>query len=209
MVYGQLESAWPVYGSVLVQADATADKPRDVAYVTAGRSSFLDGGIHVYGLDPRTGELLHHTCLDSPRPDPSKDTGTSCYMDGARSDILVSDGADLYLFQERLAGDLTRIPTPLQHGRGHRVYPPFPERGASGRHLITICGLLDDTYNEGTYWNYSGRDGAVEKELPLPAKDARDCVAFANFSGNAQPRDLVHKSRHKKVWVFDKNSAVM
>lgn len=55
----------------------------------------------------------------------------------------------------------------------------------------------------------SGRDGAVEKELPLPAKDARDCIAFANFSGNAQPRELVLKSRHKKVWVFDKNFEVM
>jgi len=161
LVSGQLESAWPVHGSVLVQADATADQPRTVVYVTAGRSSLLDGGIHVYGLNPHTGELLHHTCLDGPHPNPFEDTGMAGYMDGAKSDILVSDGSDLYLFQERFTGNLTRIPAPMrnmmsQRG-GDRIYPPFPERGASGRHLIATGGLLDDTYNEGTYWNYSAR----------------------------------------------------
>jgi len=164
LVCGQLESAWPVHGSVLVQTDTTADKPRTVAYVTAGRSSFLDGGIHVYGLNPHTGELLHHTCLDGPHPDPFSDTGMAGDMDGAKSDILVSDGADLYLFQERFTGNLTRIPTPMRNTKddrrrapGHRIYPASAERGASGRHLIATGGLLDDTYNEGTYWNYSNR----------------------------------------------------
>ena len=161
LVYGQLESAWPVHGSVLVQSDTTADKPRTVAYVTAGRSSFLDGGIHLYGIDPITGKQLHHTFLDGPHPDPWKDKGTPGCMDGAKSDILVSDGADLYLFQERFAGNLTRIPAPIQnvmsHRGGQRDYQSFPERGSSGRHLIATGGLLDDTYNEGTYWNYSQR----------------------------------------------------
>ncbi|MCK5801190.1 MAG: PQQ-binding-like beta-propeller repeat protein [Lentisphaeria bacterium] len=46
----QLESAWPVHGSILVQDD--------VAYCVAGRSSFLDGGLHFYALDMRTGKLL-------------------------------------------------------------------------------------------------------------------------------------------------------
>ena len=48
---GQLESAWPVQGSVLVQDG--------VVYFAAGRSSFLDGGILVYGLDAKSGKVLH------------------------------------------------------------------------------------------------------------------------------------------------------
>ncbi|MBN2131234.1 MAG: PQQ-binding-like beta-propeller repeat protein, partial [Sedimentisphaerales bacterium] len=44
---GQLESRWRVHGSVLIE--------RDVAYCTAGRSSYLDGGIFLFALDPGTG----------------------------------------------------------------------------------------------------------------------------------------------------------
>ena len=57
-VDGQLESAWPVHGSVLVQ--------NDVAYFTAGRSSHLDGGLRVYGLAADTGELRYQTLLVRP-----------------------------------------------------------------------------------------------------------------------------------------------
>jgi outer membrane protein assembly factor BamB len=42
--FDQIESAWPVPGSVLVQ--------NGVAYVCAGRSSFLDGGVYLCGLEP-------------------------------------------------------------------------------------------------------------------------------------------------------------
>lgn len=82
-------------------------------------------------------------------------------MDGAKSDILVSDGADLFLFQERLRGDLKRVPAAMQgmerERGGFRVFPPFPERGSSARHLMSTRGFLDDSYNEGTYWTYGAR----------------------------------------------------
>jgi len=151
--FGQVESAWPVHGSVLVQ--------RGVVYVTAGRSSYLDGGIRLYGLDPRTGKVLHTNRLDGPRPNPFLDKGTAGYMDGAKSDLLVSDGADLYLFQERFGSDLKRHPSPMQNlgkeSGGFRVYPPSPQRGSSGRRLMTTHGFLADVDNEGKYWTYGGR----------------------------------------------------
>ena len=159
--FGQVESVWPVHGSVVVERDVTSDPPRPVVYFTAGRSSYLDGGIYVYGVDPRTGELIHQTCLSGPRPDPYEDRGGAGYMDGAKSDILVSDGADLFLFQERFRSDLTRFPAPMQElGKergGFRVYPPAAERGSDAKRLIATRGFLDDSYNEGTYWTYSNR----------------------------------------------------
>jgi outer membrane protein assembly factor BamB len=159
--FGQVESAWPAHGSVLVQQDVTTALPRAVAYVTAGRSSFLDGGIHLYGLDPRTGEVLHENRLEGPLADPAKDRGGAGYMDGAKSDLLTSDGADIYLFQERFRSDLKRFPAPMQklgkEGGGYRVYPPFPKRGSSGTRLITTHGFLMDTDNEGKYWTYGNR----------------------------------------------------
>ncbi|MHC4509061.1 MAG: outer membrane protein assembly factor BamB family protein, partial [Planctomycetota bacterium] len=159
--FGQVESAWPVHGSVVVQTDVTSNPPRALVYLTAGRSSYLDGGIYAYALDPQTGELIHQTCLSGPRPDPYEDTGGAGYMDGAKSDILVSDGADLFLFQERFRGDLKRFPEQMQElGKergGFRVFPAVPERGSSAKRLISTRGFLDDSYNEGTYWTFSER----------------------------------------------------
>ncbi|HYW80682.1 MAG TPA: PQQ-binding-like beta-propeller repeat protein, partial [Thermoguttaceae bacterium] len=43
-VFEQLESVWPVHGAVLVQ--------NDTLYATAGRTSYLDGGIVLYRIDP-------------------------------------------------------------------------------------------------------------------------------------------------------------
>jgi len=156
--YGQLESAWPVHGSVIVQEDANQ---RPVVYATAGRSSFLDGGIFIYGLDPATGEILYRNRLDGPHPDPMTDRGMAGYGNGAKSDLLVSDGGDLFLFQERFGSDLTRHPAPLQKFEkeygGYRVYPPAPERGSTGRRLYTTGSFFDDTLNEGTYWGCNNR----------------------------------------------------
>jgi outer membrane protein assembly factor BamB len=47
VAYGQLESPWPVPGSVLVIDDT--------AYLAAGRQSFADGGILLMAFDPATG----------------------------------------------------------------------------------------------------------------------------------------------------------
>ena len=153
VVRGQLESVWPVHGSVLVQ--------KDKLYFTAGRSSFLDGGIRVYALDPRTGEQLRDNLLYEPPPDVFTDQGTPGYMNGAKSDILVGDGTDIFLFQERMKPDLKRLPVPMEkqgrEGGGSRNYPNYPERGSTGKRIMTTQGYLDGDYNEGKYWTYGDR----------------------------------------------------
>ncbi|MCK4960371.1 MAG: PQQ-binding-like beta-propeller repeat protein, partial [Planctomycetes bacterium] len=58
---GQLESAWPVNGSVMVY--------QDTFYFAGGRSSFLDGGIAVFGLDPFTGQMKHGKMMQGPYQD--------------------------------------------------------------------------------------------------------------------------------------------
>lgn len=55
VVRGQLESPWPVFGSVLVD--------RGDLVVTAGRQSAIDGGIAVYRLDFSTGARIWQTRL--------------------------------------------------------------------------------------------------------------------------------------------------
>ena len=136
--FEQLESSWPVHGSVLVQ--------NDIVYFAAGRSSFLDGGIRVYGLDASTGKLLHKTVVSDKRPDVKKDPGRPFDMDGALSDILTSDGEDLYMYQVRLNPDLTRHASPRSTSLGARPM---------GLHLMSTKGFVDDTWYDRTYWSYS------------------------------------------------------
>ncbi|MHC4402321.1 MAG: outer membrane protein assembly factor BamB family protein [Planctomycetota bacterium] len=57
VAYGQLESPWPVPGSVLVDDD--------VAYFAAGRQSLADGGILVFAVEPANGEIRWVKRLDT------------------------------------------------------------------------------------------------------------------------------------------------
>jgi outer membrane protein assembly factor BamB len=140
IAFGQIESAWPVHGSVLIKDD--------VAYVSAGRSSYLDGGIYIYGLDPATGEVLHHTRLDGPHPDLTSDVGRPSDMEGALSDVLVSDGDRIYMYQTVLDSDLRELEAPRLTDLGDRKV---------GRHLISTAGLLDDSWWNRTFWMVSER----------------------------------------------------
>jgi outer membrane protein assembly factor BamB len=139
-VFGQLESAWPVHGSVLVQ--------NGKAYVSAGRSSFLDGGMYYFALDPETGKLLHRARLESPRPDVAKEAGLPYDMEGTRTDLLVGDGEDVYQFFVRFNPDLTRQETPRITKLGDREV---------SQHLMTNAGLLDTTWFDRSYWIHDVR----------------------------------------------------
>ncbi|MEE8450577.1 MAG: PQQ-binding-like beta-propeller repeat protein [Thermoguttaceae bacterium] len=108
MAFGQLESPWRVHGSVLVE--------KGIAYVTAGRSTNLDDGILVFGLEPASGKVLHQTRLDSwarTRIDAvNKPFIPGYHMEGAFSDILVSEGGSIYLGQYKLDGALKQQDVP-------------------------------------------------------------------------------------------------
>jgi len=129
---GQLESASPVHGSVLVQDG--------VAYFMAGRSSYLDGGLDFYRLEARTGKTLSRTRLYSPDPETGKQPEQygPAYMPGALGDILTSDGQYVYLRDMVL------------DKRGGRQPKGKP-------HLLTLTGFLDDTWPHRSYWIFGTR----------------------------------------------------
>ena len=101
--YGQIESAWPVPGSVLVRE---ADDGQATAYCVAGRSSFLDGGLTVYALDPGTGQVRGSRPLDGPWQDPAAGStpdqpNRGFTMPGSLPDVMVADAEHVYLRQLR------------------------------------------------------------------------------------------------------------
>ena len=84
--YGQVESVWPVHGSVLVQAPGAPDGD-GIVYAVAGRTTFLDGGMYLYRLDAGTGKKLSATHITAPAlPDVLSSDGTSIYMRHRRFD---------------------------------------------------------------------------------------------------------------------------
>ena len=139
--YGQLESVWPVHGSVLVQDG--------VVYFAAGRSSFLDGGIIVYGLDAASGQVLHHHVLEGPWPDITKDVGRPFAMEGALPDLIVSDGESLYMQRIKFDTRLNRLETIRESDLG--------ELDMGANHLTATGGFLDDTGFDRLYWMYGNR----------------------------------------------------
>ncbi len=138
--YGQLESPWPVHGSVMVQ--------NDVVYFAAGRSSFLDGGIFLFGLDPDTGNVLYQSRVSGPEADLSEGPGQCFWTDGARSEVLVGDGSSIFMRQIQFNNSLAKQPTPYITKLGDQKV---------GLHLFSTSGLLDDSWYNRSYWMYSAR----------------------------------------------------
>ncbi|MBL7039566.1 MAG: PQQ-binding-like beta-propeller repeat protein [Pirellulaceae bacterium] len=140
IMYDQVTSAWPVHGSVLVEDG--------VAYFAAGYSSFLDGGVYVYGLDARTGEKLHEAHLEGPYPEIPDKPGWAFDMEGARPEVLLSQNGYIYMRQIKFDKRLQCQETPRITRMGDRDV---------GLHLFSTSGLLDDSGYNRTFWMYSAR----------------------------------------------------
>jgi len=186
----QLESPWPVPGSVLVQ--------RGVAYFAAGRSSFLDGGIHVYAVRPETGEVLRQKRIDSIDPKTGDMVEALLPYDmppdalGALPDVLVGDGDHLYMRHLRLD------PNDLSHESA--ALSPTARRGAYpylGGHLMSVAGLLDDSWFNQTYWTVDGKG-----HCKLLVFDAHAAYGVKPFPGSARHSRAIFRPGEKGYTLF-------
>jgi len=163
VAFDQVESLWPVHGSVLVLETGKAAGEGGagaVAYAVAGRSSYLDGGMYLYGLDPFTGEVrctsrLRSEHPNAPPPPPeanqaemrrqiaqnatdyktftAPDRSDAFSMAGARRAVLVADGDSVYLRHLRFDRNLTR-------------------QGDALPHLFSTTSLLDGAEIHRSHW---------------------------------------------------------
>ena len=125
-VHGQLESAWPVPGSVVMHDGR--------CWFAAGRSSYLDDGIRVYALDPDTGEVAYENTIYSPNPetgtmDPVSDAHK---MPGLLNDIPSSNGKNVFIRQKAVSSAGTD----------------------GGPHLHATGGFLDSSWFNRTFWKF-------------------------------------------------------
>ena len=148
---GQLESAWPVHGSVLVQ--------NGLAYFSAGRSSMLDGGIRMYAVDVATGNPRYERTLWGPHYTVDNVEENFKLPMGALPDILMGDGTNVYMRTKAFNAQLES-----EHAR-----PAMTLRS----------GFLDDTYFKRMPWNY--RAGKSRDYGRLLVHDKRSVYFIRQF----------------------------
>jgi outer membrane protein assembly factor BamB len=146
MAFEQLESVWPVHGSVLVQDN-------EVSFV-AGRSNFLDGGLRMIKLSAGTGEVLSEKIIDDKDPrtgEPLQNHVKTLQMPVGLPDVLSSDGSYVYMRSQKFDLDGNRLE--IGPNSGDTVEQTM-NQGGDGAHLFAPMGYLDDTWFHRSYWVY-------------------------------------------------------
>ena len=122
--FEQLESAWPVHGTVLIQ--------KQTAYFVAGRTSQLDGGLFLFGIDALTGKIRYKTGIEGPHYNVDNIEDNFLLPMGTLPDILQSDDNGIYLRNRQFDDQL---------------------KAMEGRPKMSVLGgFLDDSYFRRIPW---------------------------------------------------------
>ncbi|UCG46462.1 MAG: PQQ-binding-like beta-propeller repeat protein, partial [Phycisphaerales bacterium] len=147
MAWEQLESAWPVHGSVLIHDG--------ILYCTAGRNMFVDGGIRFIRLEPTTGRLIGETVMNDKDPETGQDIHLAYLkrtqgnnMPVAHSDILSCNGRNIWMRSQKFTFDGKRTEIGLLS---------VNEQEPKDFHVFCQNGFLDDSYFFRSYWSFGRR----------------------------------------------------
>lgn len=160
--FEQIESVWPVHGSVLVRDSEL--------WCVAGRSMFVDGGLRLLRLDPASGRLIDERIMDDKVPgsdDNLQVVMQRLNMPVALPDILSADDKYVYMRSQRFDFDGVR----------QEIEVPTLDVSAQwgeGPHLFSPTGFLDDVWWHRSYWVYgrvwkSGAGGYSQAGRVAPA----------------------------------------
>jgi outer membrane protein assembly factor BamB len=159
-----LESLWPVHGSVLVVPDPESGKGR--VHAIAGRSNFLDGGLRSLVLDADSGALLSESLINE------LDPLTGCNVQQGHEwppdlpaglpDVLSFSDNTVYMGVQPLSLDGKRreayYPSRGTYQFTGKSEDPVKKRHTpQGLHLFSTIGFLDDSEMHRSVWMY-GKD---------------------------------------------------
>ncbi|MCP4607776.1 MAG: PQQ-binding-like beta-propeller repeat protein [Planctomycetes bacterium] len=136
--YGQIESVWPVPGSILVLDDN--------AYFASGRSSYIDGGMYLFKLDARSGKVLAQARLNDRDPitgiEPNENAKNRYLTPAVLPDVLSSNGTSIFIRHEQFDLNLTRV-----------------AEEAKTPHILCATGFADDSWWQRTSQMYTTAAG--------------------------------------------------
>jgi hypothetical protein len=204
--YEQLESVWPVHGSVLVDDKLSGGVP--AVYFAAGRSSRIDGGIHLYSLELKTGKVIHKTNVSMDRgdvkirqrvlPDILSIQNDAVWMRGLGIDknfVPVKDVPHLFAprgFLDETWWHRTYGVYGTEIGGGYTYWPQVGNQWPAGRLLVFDGGELIYGYGR---MGYRAGDGHVRPDMTTSYK------LFAELL-NLAPAATKHEDRKRRIkWI--------
>jgi outer membrane protein assembly factor BamB len=121
-------------------------------YCLAGRSLFLDGGMRLYRIEPKTGKLIAESIWDDLDPETKENMQSHIMgmaMPPALSDVLASDGRKLYMRSQVINMD------------GSRSFEKITAKDYESKqpHLFSAAGFLDDSWFHRVFWTYGIESG--------------------------------------------------
>jgi len=151
VAFEQVESVWPVHGSVLVRDGQI--------YCVAGRSAFLDGGMRLCRLDAKTGELISETVLDDRVPgtnDNFQATMQGLNMPPGLPDVLSCDDRFVYMRSQKFdfEGKRTELFAGDPSWDEDVAQESASKQTGEGTHLFSSAGFLDGSWFHRSYWLY-------------------------------------------------------
>ncbi len=174
IAFSQLESAWPVHGSLIVRDDKV--------YCLAGRSSNLNGGMYLYVLHLKTGEAIQEKRLVLEK------ASTYEKHESLLADLLTVDGTNMYMRTISFpADDISRI----QYSKGATHGPTKGSPTA----IRPTSGFLDTSWFNTTVWGIGSMMGQI---MAYDDKNAFGLLATKVFR-NSYKHDVfnVGKSGYK------------
>lgn len=143
VAFEQVESVWPVHGSVLIR--------NGVIHCVSGRSAFLDGGMRFCRIDAESGKLLSETIIDDKVPGTGEaldDRMQGLNMAPALPDVLSCDEKYIYMRSQEFTFDGKRTNIEADNDPTQQI--------GDNRHLFCSIGFLDDSWFHRAYWMYGG-----------------------------------------------------
>ena len=169
VAWNRLESVWPVHGSVLIL--------NDTVYFSAGRSTWLDDGIDLYGLDPVTGKLLHHHHYESAHPE---------FEQGKDKADAVREEAEA--FKARVVKQLAR-------GSNRADYKTFLQSDRSGSFSMAGGTISDILVSDGV--SVFLHQVKFNSDLQFQDEMSRHLFSTSGFLNDAAEESRTH-------WILDK-----
>lgn len=201
MAHEQVESVWPVSGSVLVRDG--------VVYCVAGRAMWLDGGLRLLRLDAASGRMLSENVMDDRYPGTQDNLQKDVRWPNlpvALPDILSCDDRNIYMRSQPfgLDGKRTEVVTPGK----------FTEQEGEDAHLFSATGFLDDSFWHRTYWMWgrsfiSGAGGWYLAGFRAPAGNILVADASTVYGFGYAPLKFTGTPKHYHLFACEKRPTLV
>jgi len=190
VVMDHVESLWPVHGSVLV-VDNTA-------YFVAGRSSYLDGGLFLYGLDPATGAVRYKSRLNDAPAGALKDKGSVPAEGFAQNKVdyktaLGPDKSDAFSMAGGNISDILVADADAVYLRHMKFNRKLQRRNEWTHHLFSTSRLLDDNESHRSHMFFGNGDFS---RLPV----AYEWLTRGSYGGFDTPLGKLLVFDGKRLW---------